>query len=431
MGQQDQQRPVDVVVVGMGARAKIYSQEALRHPEALRIVGVADVNPEAVRLARDTFGIPAERCFSSAEALADVPRFAQGAINGTMDPQHVATTLPLLRRGYDVLLEKPFALDQPQADVLLSCALETGRRVMICHVLRYAPFYRRLKELILSGELGRIINIQMTEQVSYFHESVSYVRGKYASPEICGSGMLLSKCCHDLDILAWLMAQTRPACVSSLGSVFQFRPEMAPAGAGRHCLLNCPIERSCAYSARRLYLEHPQRWADNIWHDSGREGATQEDKLRLLLDPANPYSRCVYRCGLRIVDHQSVMIGFADGATGTFCMNGGASASSRTIHLTGTKGEATGRFEEEKLTLSLISPDAPGGRRVQVENLAPTRQGDAHGGGDQALVMDFVALLRGEMPSLCSTTLEDSMTGHRLAFLAEDSRLLDGAMLPF
>lgn len=431
MNQNARSKPVDVVVVGMGARAMIYAQEALRHPEMLRIVGVADVNPQAVRLARDTFGIPEERCFSSSEALASVPRFAQGAINGTMDPQHVSTTLPLLRRGYNVLLEKPFALDQYQADLLLSCARETGRRVMICHVLRYASFYRRLKELIVSGELGHIINIQMTEQVSYFHESVSYVRGKYASPEICGSGMLLSKCCHDLDIMAWLMAPNHPACVTSLGSVFQFRPEMAPSGAGSHCLLDCPIQRECQYSARHLYLEYPQRWANNIWHDCGHEGASEEEKLRLLSDPANPYSRCVYRCDLRIVDHQSVMIGFSDGATGTFCMNGGATASSRTIHLTGTKGEADGCFEDDRLTVSLISPQAPGGRQVRVENLTPAKRGAAHGGGDQALVMDFVALLRGEKPSLCSTTLEDSITGHRLVFLAEDSRRQNGEMLAF
>ena len=167
-------RPVDLVVVGMGARAMIYAREALRHPDKLRIVGVADVNPETLRLARDTFGIPPECCFASAQALADLSRFADGAINGTMDPQHVETTLPLLRRGYDVLLEKPFAPNQEQANLLLSCARETGRRVMVCHVLRYAPFYRTVKELIVSGALGRIVNLHMMEQVSYFHQSVSY-----------------------------------------------------------------------------------------------------------------------------------------------------------------------------------------------------------------------------------------------------------------
>lgn len=422
--------PVQAVVVGMGDRAMIYAREALKRADRLRIVGVADVNPDRVRLARDTFGLPEENCFASAEALAAAPRLADAAINCTMDPQHVSTTLPLLRRGYDVLLEKPFALNQQEADQLLDCARETGRRVMVCHVLRYAPFYRKLKELIASGALGRIMSLQMTEQVSYFHQSVSYVRGKYASPEACGSGLLLSKCSHDLDLMAWLMAGTRPSTVSSVGSLFQFRPEMAPEGAGTHCLLDCPVERDCVYSARRLYLEHPQRWAANIWHDTGRANASDAEKLSALNEPQNPYSRCVYRCGLGIVDHQSVLVGFEDGATGAFTINGGASEAARHIHVTGTKGEAFGRFEDGRFTVSLIAPEAKGGRWAYVSD-ASARRGDAHGGGDQALVADFVSLVREEPTSISCTTLEDSVAGHRLAFLAEESRARGGAALAY
>ncbi len=152
--------------------------------------------------------------------------------------------------------------------------------------------------------------------------------------------MLLSKCSHDLDILAWLMTPSRPAQVSSVGSVFQFRPEMAPEGAGTHCLKRCAIERGCPYSARRLYLEHPLRWANNICHESGLpEDAPLAQKEALLLRDDCPYSRCVYRCDLEVVDHQSLLIGFADGATGVFSMNGGAPESCRHLRLTGTRGE--------------------------------------------------------------------------------------------
>ena len=125
-------------------------------------------------------------------------------------------------------------------------------------------------------------------------------------------------------MMAWLMADTLPDTVASIGSLFQYKPEMAPAGAGTRCLTDCPVERACPYSARRLYLECPQRWAANIWHDSGNDGATDEQKRRLLSDPSNPHGRCVYRCGIAIVDHQAVMVGFQNGATGTFCMRGTA-----------------------------------------------------------------------------------------------------------
>lgn len=412
--------PIRIIVVGMGDRATIYSRESLVYPDLFQIVGVVDINPERLRKAKETFDIPEEHCFTSVDALTAVPKFADAVINGTMDQQHVPTSLPLLKCGYDILLEKPFALNQEEADQLLQCARENGRQIMVCHVLRYAPFYRRIKELLDSDEIGKVINIQMSEQVSYFHQSVSYVRGKYASPEICGSGMLLSKCSHDLDIMAWLMKGNKPATISSIGSVYQFKPEMAPEGAGTHCLVNCPVERKCNYSAKKLYIEHPQRWANNLWFDN--PNISEEGKLHALSDTTNPFSRCVYNCNISIVDHQSLLIGFEDGATGTFSMNGGATAPSRHIHITGTKGEISGTFEEQKFTVSLIAPEAPGGRSICTVDVSVDQQGDAHGGGDQAIVQDFMAMLKGETPSPCCTTIEDSMVGHRIVFLAETSR---------
>ena len=347
-------RPIRIIIVGMGVRSMIYARESLEHPDLFQIVGVVDINPERVRTARETFGIPEEHCFSSVEELVSVPKFADGVINGTMDQQHVPTSLPLLRHGYDILLEKPFAVNVQEAELLLNCEHVTGRHIMVCHVLRYAPFYRRIKELLTAGEIGRVVDIRMAEQVSYFHESVSYVRGKYASPEICGSGMLLSKSCHDIDIMTWLMRGNHPRSVASIGNVFQFKPETAPEGAGNHCLIDCPIERTCPYSAKRLYIEHPQRWTGNIWHDIGYEKISEEEKIAVLSNPENPFSRCAYRCNLQIVDHQSLLVNFTDGATGTFSMNGGATAYHG--HQRGDSGNLRGRAVHR-------APDRPGRAR--------------------------------------------------------------------
>ena len=423
--------PVRIIIVGMGIRSEIYARESLVSPELFKVVGVVDINPERVRHARELFDIPEENCFSSVEDLVAVPRFADAVINGTMDRIHVQTTVPLLEHGYDVLLEKPFALNCEEADILLSCAQKCGRKVMICHVLRYAPFYRQIHDVIKSGQIGRIMNIRMAEQISYFHESVSYVRGKYASPQICGSGLLLSKSCHDIDLMAWPMSDTVPAAVSSVGSIFQFKPEMAPEGAGTHCLHDCAIEKDCPYSAKLLYLENPQRWANNIWHDSEYDNITEEQKWEYMGRPENLYSRCVYRCGQQIVDHQAVLIQFADGATGTFSLNGGAPASGRHIHVTGTLGEIIGTFEDEYFEVRKIAPSLPGGRSVEKIQVVHAEGGEAHGGGDQAVIRDFIALVRGEETSPCCTTLQDSVVGHRIVFMAEQSREMGGQLMQY
>ncbi len=429
--QEPKRKPISVVIVGMGGRASIYSAVALTNPELLKVVGVVDINPERVRQAQLMFDLPQEHCFSSVEELVAIPRIADAAINCTMDRLHVETSLPLLRHGYDLLLEKPYALNDEEGQRIISCAREHERKVMVCHVLRYTPFYRALRRVIVLGTIGDVIHIHMTNQVGYQHESVSFVRGKYAREEICGSGMLLSKCSHDLDIMSWLMGNNVPATISSVGSVIQFKEEKAPEGAGTHCLNNCPLERDCPYSARRLYIEHPMRWANNVWHDTHSTPTTDEEKEAILRQPGNPFSRCVYRCDINIVDHQSVLIHFRDGAIGTFSMNGGASTPRRMMHITGTKGEIYGDFERERFHVRQIVPEAPGGYTERTLDISDFQQGDAHGGGDRSIVLDFVALLRGERTSPGCPTLEDSIVGHRMVFLAEKSRLAGGAVQQF
>ena len=423
--------PISVIIVGMGGRASIYSAVALTNPELLNVVGVVDVNPERTRQAQLMFDLPDDRCFTTVEELVAVPKFADAAINCTMDRLHVETSLPLLRHGYDLLLEKPYALNDEEGRLIIDCARETGRKVMVCHVLRYTPFYRSLRRVIALGTIGDVINIHMVNQVGYQHESVSFVRGKYAREEICGSGMLLSKCSHDLDIMSWLMGDNIPVTISSVGSVLQFKEEKAPEGAGTHCLNNCPLERECIYSARRLYIENPMRWANNVWHDTHSNPETDAEKEEILRQTDNPFSRCVYRCNINIVDHQSVLIHFRDGATGTFSMNGGATMPRRIIHVTGTRGEIHGDFERERFHVRLIDPEAPGGYTERTLDISDFQQGDAHGGGDRSIVLDFIALLRGDRTSPGCPTLEDSIVGHRMVFLAEKSRLAGGAVQHF
>ena len=157
---------ITAVLVGLGHRSVGYAAYADANPDELRIVGVAE--PDAVRRARyaERFGVPSQRCFESAEDLAAEERFADVAINGTMDEIHVETTIPLLEVGYDVLLEKPIAPNHEQLQMLEDAVQRTGRKVVICHVLRYAPFYAAIKQRIADGEIGDIMHIHTTENVS-------------------------------------------------------------------------------------------------------------------------------------------------------------------------------------------------------------------------------------------------------------------------
>ncbi len=410
------------VIVGAGHRAVLYASYAQQHPDELAIVGMADPSSLRRKQTAKLFDLAPERCFETAEQLASAPRFADFAINGTMDHQHVHTSLPLLERGYHILLEKPFATHEEEMWQLVQTARRCGCKVAICHVLRYAPFYAAIRRKVVEGAIGEILNVQAAEHVSYHHVAVGFVRGKWNRKAYCRSSMLMAKSCHDLDLIAWMKSGIAPRRVASFGSNFQFRPENAPPGAGTRCLVDCPIEADCLYSARKHYLDHPDRWAYYVWDSLEHlSNPTLADKIESL--KTSPYGRCAWKTDMDVVDHQSVLIEFADGCTATLNMIGGASKPSRSIHLIGTHGEIRGCLEESRFTI--LRPDLrPGHETAEeiVDTSAEDASGGGHGGGDMRLVADFVKLLNGEPPSISSTSLEDSVNGHLIGFCADRAR---------
>lgn len=419
-------KQITAIIVGAGHRALLYSLYALQHPEELKIVGVADPDPIRRRKTAEMHNFGEEMCFASAEDLVSRPKLSDAVINGTMDTQHIPTSLPLLRRGYDMLLEKPFAVNETEMWQLQKVAQETGRKVMICHVLRYAPFYAAIKERLLSGEIGDVINIQCTEHVSYHHLAVSFVRGKWGNEEKCGAPMLLAKCCHDMDLIMWLMSGIAPRRVCSFGSDFQFDPAKKPEGAGKRCLADCKIEADCPYSARKHYIDHPDRWAFYVWDCLEHLASpTIEDKVRSLKTD-NIHGRCMWDCEHTVVDHQSVLIDFTNGATATLNMIGGASKPERNIHIIGTRGEIKGVFDDSVFVVRKLDNASEQGWTEETVDLKiggdKSGMTGSHGGGDLRLVEDFVRVLQGQAPSISCTTINDSINGHLAVFRAERSR---------
>lgn len=422
----DCQKTVTAVIVGAGHRSLCYAEYAVKHPERLKIVGIAEPDDFRRNQVAKKFDIASEFCFSSAEKLADQSAFADVAINGTMDKDHVPTSLALLKVGYHILLEKPIGISKEEVLTLLKAVRDTKKKVMICHVLRYAPFYVEIKKRIASGELGLILNIQTAEHVSYHHTSVAFVRGKWNREDVCLSSMLMAKCCHDLDLIMWFKAGIRPQWVSSLGGRSYFNKQHAPQNSGTRCLVDCSIENDCIYSAKKLYIDHPDRWSMYVWDKlESVNNLTMEQKIESLKTD-NPQGKCIWKMDNNVVDHQSVMIQFADGSTATHNMVGGTSESCRKIHLVGTKGEIYGRMEDGYFFIA--RPDPRPGHETAIEKVNLNISNDMHGGGDLKLVEDFLNVVRGQSNSISTTDLEDSFYGHMVGFEA-DRAMMEHAVI--
>ena len=388
--------PLKVVLLGAGNRGIRYATHMAEMPDKYKIVAVADPAESRRRTIQEMFDIPESGLYRSWEEILNQPKMADICVIALVDDMHYYPALKAIEQGYDLLLEKPFAVDEREALELCRVAGEHGRRVVIGHVLRYTDFYRAIKEKVMAGEIGKIISIEQCEHVNYHHMAVSYVRGKWRSEKLCFAPMLLAKSCHDIDIMAWMMGENAPVRVSSFGSDLQFGNARKPAGAGARCTVDCPYEAECIFSARANYLA-ADRWKQYVWKSLEGEGELSAERKAASLATDNPYGRCVWdfeRDGN--VDHQTVHIQFANGATGSFTMVGGSAKSERNIHIVGTRGEIKGTFEDGRFVVRKMCPDTKVGYEERVFDL--NADGDmigargGHGGGDRNLVLDFFGL---------------------------------------
>lgn len=413
---------VRIALVGAGSRGTQYTQYAAER--GAHIAAVCEPDAQRRELAGRAFDIPAQRRFDSVEALLASGAAFDAAINATMDRQHVATTLPLLKARKHVLLEKPICLTKDELFLLYRRAKEADVKVMICHTLRYTPFYAAIKRHILDGDLGHIKHIYASESVGQSHMAAAFIRGKWGNAQDCGSKIIMAKCCHDMDLLAWLKSGVRPVKVASMGNLFEFRGAQARPGAGDICVDGCAIEAECPYSARLNYVTNDQ-WGVYAWRDILDKGTDlrgktipEADKLAYLASGAR-FGRCVYRLDNDQYDTQSVIVRFEDGTHAEFGLNGGTPKSDRYLRLEGTRGMLEGSFESQTYVLRRESTQP--GQPFAAETVTLDCSLEGHGGGDVRMIDDFLAHCQGAPASISLTSLEDSINGHLIGFGAIES----------
>ena len=409
---QENLRPIQIIVIGAGQRgAGAYAPYALDNPQEARIVGVAEPRDDRRADFAKTFSLPPENVYASWEALLERERFADAVIIATQDKDHYAPAMKAMEKGYHVLCEKPMSPDPAECIRMGSAAKKYGRKLSICHVLRYTPFYSQIKKLVSEGVVGQIINIAAQEDVAYWHQAHSYVRGNWRNTAE-SSPMIMSKSCHDMDILVWLMDE-KCTQISSYGSLSHFRRENAPEGAPERCLDGCPHRNECPYYAPRIYIQWKDAWQADVIRkvvslDTSAAGLTAALKT-------GPYGRCVYHCDNDVVDHQVVNMEFASGATASFTMNAFTNDQGRFIKIMGTKGVIEGSADDNIIHYVNYLD--------QVRHTVRVKPAGGHGGGDEGIMRDFVRLIRDDDADGGRTAADKSVESHLMALAAERSRV--------
>lgn len=402
--------------IGCGGRTLTYFELAARQPHRYEIVAAADPNPVRIEKARKIANSASFQSFASSEKLLAQPKLADVMIIGTQDNYHVEPCLGALAKGYDVLLEKPVATKLADVIAVEKAVASSGRKVMVCHVLRFTTFYRKVKELLDSGVIGEIVALEANEGVGPFHQTHSYVRGHWSVTEKA-SPMIIAKCCHDMDILSWLV--NRPCRkVSSFGELKHFTPENAPAGAPNRCSDGCPHADSCPYNAYHYYLHHRKSWLSYVYdHAATASYAEFEKWIR-----TSPWGRCVYHCDNTAVDRQTVLLKFDGGISATFTMT--AFDHGRSLTIRGTKGRLVGGDLARSLSGSdIIVDDFATGNRTTHVVAVPSGGYEGHGGGDAGLMNALYSEMMKESPRELLTSIHESIASHVMGFAAEESRV--------
>ncbi|MFW9891960.1 MAG: Gfo/Idh/MocA family protein [Candidatus Thorarchaeota archaeon] len=404
--------PVELIIAGAGDRGSVYASYAKVHPKRAKIVGVAEPRDfYRERLAKQ-HKIPEENVFTDWKDMAKRNKFADAVIIATQDHMHKAPTLAFAKKKYHILLEKPMAPDEKSCRDIAKAVKSQDIIFAVGHVLRYTRYTQKLKSILDSGFIGDIINIQRLEPVGYWHQAHSFVRGNWRN-EKESSFMLLSKSCHDLDWIRYIMGQKCTA-VSSFGSLTHFRSENKPENAGSNCM-ECDYEPECPYSAKRIYLQ---------LFEKGKKGwpvsviTTELTKGGIIWAIRNgPYGRCVYDCDNDVVDHQVVNMEFEGGQTASFTMTGFTKARQRETRIFGTEGEIYGNGTKIQLYHFV------NGAQVIIDTSEedPVSLAD-HGGGDYALIDSFVSAVAENDPSKILSGPDETLESHLMTFAAERSR---------
>ncbi len=403
-----------IAVLGYGGRGCNYTNLCKGMKDKYEITAVIDNSRDKLTQAKKITGLQDNQLFSSLDNFLEAPKTADWLFVCTQDKDHKEHSVKALKKGYNLLLEKPIACTPEDCIEIERAAKENDREVAVCHVLRYSVYYDKIKEIMDSGILGKIISIEQVENVGYWHQAHSFVRGDWRNKEE-STPMILAKCCHDLDIAVYL-AESKCAQVMSQGQLNFFKKGNAPEGATEYCLGGCKAKETCPYDCEKLYVKRlkylPKSAIKYMWPQSRLmpDGIVTVPKLYEAMKTTD-FGKCVFLSDNNVVDYQTTTMLFENGINSTLTMTAFSGPCYRETRIRGSLGELICDMGKSKIMLELFGRKK---KRIRLHQVL-----DAHGGGDKRLI-EYLA------EDKLKTDISTSIESHLIAFAAEESRINNG-----
>jgi predicted dehydrogenase len=350
-------------IVGTGDRATGMWGRPLvrRYADILEFVGLCDINPKRVAAAREMIGVECPT-FTNFDEMCDRARPDLLMVT-TVDAFHSEYIVKGLDRGMDVMTEKPMVIDEQQCQAVLDAEKRNQRKIVVTFNYRYAPKHQKIKEILLSGEIGRVLSVDFSWYLDVIH-GADYFR-RWHRLRSKGGSLWVHKATHHFDLINWWL-DADPVEVTAYAGLEVYGKK----GPFRftHCR-PCPHKSKCPF-----------------YYDITKDAMRM--KLYVACEDVDGYQRdgCVFREDVDIYDTMSALVKYSNGVTMNYSLNAFMPIEGYRLAFNGEKGRLEVRDYErqpwpvEETTEIHLTKSF--GKREKM--LQPRAEG-GHGGGDNRL----------------------------------------------
>src|SRR5687767_8458328 len=172
---------------------------AKRYSDVLEFVGLCDTNPKRLAAGRELIGAECPT-YTGFDEMLEKAR-PELLMVTTVDSTHVEQITRALDRGVDVITEKPMVTDERQVKAVLDAERRNNRKIVVTFNYRYAPKHQKIKELLMSGEIGRVTSVDFSWYLDVQH-GADYFR-RWHRLKSKGGSLWVHKATHHFDLINW------------------------------------------------------------------------------------------------------------------------------------------------------------------------------------------------------------------------------------
>ena len=350
-------------IVGTGDRAtRMWGSQLIQnYSDVIEVVGLCDINPKRVAVAREIMEVKCPT-FTNFDQMCDQTKPDLLMVT-TVDGFHSEYIARGLDRGIDVITEKPMVIDEKQCRAVLDAEKRNKRNIVVTFNYRYAPKHQKIKEILMAGEIGRVISVDFSWYLDVYH-GADYFR-RWHRLKSKGGSLWVHKATHHFDLINWWL-NADPVEVAAQGSLEVYGKK----GPFRHTHCRpCPHKSQCKF-----------------FYDITKSPA----RMKLYVGPedVDGYHRdgCVFREDIDIYDTMSAVVKYSNGAHMNYSLNAFMPFEGYRLAFNGEKGRLEIRdYERQPWTVEVeteVYLTKSFGKREQIPIAKVT---GGHAGGDSRL----------------------------------------------